>query len=155
MNTPIRTTRLAGLLLPLLLGGCAAVNDTAMRIMATPTTALAVVGERVLSGEALLYTDRSGTLDLRSSSGEPALSCVGTLRYTSTTNGVVNLRCSDGLQTQLPYTALTEASGQGRGRAGALNVSLTYGLDPEPARAWLVPPPGKQLVVSGTSLRIE
>ncbi len=136
----------------LLLGGCAAVNDVTMRALATSAPALAVVGERVLTGEIVLYTDRSGKLQLRSES-EPALSCMGTLRYTATSSGTVNLSCSDGRQAQLPFTALGETSGHGGAAGGP--ISFTYGLAPEPARAWLTPPPGKRLVVSGDTLRLE
>lgn len=136
----------------LLLGGCAAVNDATMRVLATPSPAWAVVGEQLLTGQALLYTDRSGTLELQTAT-EPALSCMGTLRYTATSSGTVNLRCTNGLQVQLPFTALGEASGYG-GTAGG-PVSFAYGLEPGPARAWLTPPAGKRLVVSDKSLRLE
>lgn len=135
-----------------LLGGCAAVNDATMRALSTTTPALAVVGERVLIGDMRLYTDRSGALQLRSE-GEPSLSCMGALRYTATSRGTVNLRCSDGMQAQLPFIALGEAAGHG-GTAGG-PISFTYGLAAEPARAWLTPPAGKRLVVSGDSLRLE
>lgn len=136
----------------LLLGGCAAVNDTTMRVLATSAPALAVVGERVLTGEMLLYTDRSARLQLQSDN-DPALSCMGTLRYTATTSGSVNLSCSDGTLAQLPFTALGETRGHGGTPGGP--ISFTYGLAPAPARAWLSPPPGKRLVVSGDSLHLE
>lgn len=154
MKTKLRTQAALLLALPLALAGCAAVNDATMRALATPVPALAVVGERVLKGEALLYTDRSGKLTLESG-GDNALSCMGALRYTSSTGGIVNLRCSDGSQAQLPFAALGEMSGHARGNSAQGAVSLTYGLDPEPARAWLTPPAGKRLVVSGSSLRLE
>lgn len=136
----------------LLLGGCAAVNDVTMRALATSVPALAVVGERVLTGEVLLYTDRSGKLQLRSEN-EPVLSCMGALRYTATSSGTVNLSCSDGRQAQLSFTALGETSGYSGTVGGP--ISFTYGLAPESARAWLTPPPGKRLVVSGDALRLE
>lgn len=151
MPKPVSYTHALLLSLPLLLGGCAALNDATLRALATSVPALAVVGDRVLSGEVLLYTDRSATLQL-SSTNEPALSCVGSMRYTSSTGGVVNLRCSDGRQTQLPYQALGETSGQGSNTQG---VSLTYGLPPETARAWLMAPAGQRLVPDGSSLRLE
>lgn len=152
MKISAHVTRYAPLALALALGGCAALNDTTMRILATPVPALAVLGERVLAGEALIYTDRSATLQLRSD-GDPALSCMGTMRYTSSTAGALKLRCSDGSETQFPYAALSETSGHGR--ADAQEVSLTYGLDAEQARAWLRPPAGKRLIVNGSSLRLE
>ena len=136
----------------LLLGGCAAINDATMRALASSASALAVIGERVLTGDMLLYTDRSGKLQLRSEV-EPALSCMGSLRYTATASGSMNLSCSDGTQARLPFTALGETSGYGGTPGGS--ISFTYGLAPEPARAWLTPPPGKRLVVSGDSLRLE
>lgn len=136
----------------LLLGGCAALNDATMRALASSASALAVIGDRVFTGEMLLYTDRSGKLQLRSEA-EPALSCMGALRYTATASGTVNLSCSNGTQARLPFTALGETSGYGGTSGGT--ISFTYGLAPEPARAWLTPPPGKRLVVSGDSLRIE
>ena len=139
---------------PLALGGCAALNEATMRALATPAPALAVVGDRVLAGEALLYTDRSATLQLGSVT-TPALSCMGAMRYTSSTGGTVQLSCSDGTQARLPFTALTETSGHGSSRAGSLSVSFTYGLEPEPARAWLIAPAGKRLSVSGSELRVD
>ncbi|MDE2616201.1 MAG: hypothetical protein KGL73_04155 [Burkholderiales bacterium] len=136
----------------LLLGGCAAVNDATMRVLATPSPAWAVVGDKLLTGQALIYTDRSGTLELQTAA-DPALSCMGTMRYTATRSGTVNLRCNNGLQAQLPFTALGEASGYGGATGGP--VSFAYGLEPGPARAWLTPPAGKRLVVSDKSLRLE
>jgi hypothetical protein len=139
---------------PLALGGCAALNEATMRALATPVPALAVVGERVLAGEVLLYTDRSATVQLGSNT-TPALSCMGAMRYTSSTGGTVQLSCSDGTQARMNFLALSETSGHGSGRAGVLSASFTYGLDPEPARAWLVAPAGKRLVVSGNGLLVE
>lgn len=154
MKTNVRTPLPLLLTVPLLLGGCAKLNDVTMRALATPAPALAVVGERVLTGQTLIYTDRSGTLELQATD-EPALSCAGTQRYTATSSGTVNLRCSNGLQTQFPFTALSEASGHGGSRTAGGTVSFTYGLEPGPARAWLTPPAGKRLVVHGDGLRLE
>ena len=138
----------------LALSGCAALHDATMRAFASPAPALAVVGERVLTGEVLLYTDRSATVQLHSE-GEPVLSCMGRMHYTSHTGGTVSLNCSDGSQARLPYLALSEVSGHGRGHTGTRSVSLTYGLEPEAARAWLIAPEGKRLVVKGSSLQLE
>jgi hypothetical protein len=54
------------LLFAVCLAGCAKINDTAMRMLASSSTALAVVNDTVLTGTAVLFTDRSGTLDLES-----------------------------------------------------------------------------------------
>lgn len=147
-------TRALLLMAALALGGCASLNEATMRSLATPVPALAVVGDRVLTGEALLYTDRRATLQL-SSGGEPALNCMGAVRYTASTGGTVQLSCSDGTQARMNFLALTETSGHGSGRTSTQSVSFTYGLDPAPARAWLTAPAGKRLVVSGSSLRVE
>lgn len=140
------------LVLPLLLGGCARGYDMTANLLASGVPVHAVVGERVLAGRALLYADRSATLTL-DTRDEPPLDCMGTMRYTATKGGVISLRCSDGVQAQFPFAALSEISGHGRTDQG--NVSLTYGLEPEPARAWLTPPTGKRLVVSGDHLQLE
>lgn len=140
--------------LPFWLGACAALHDATLRAIASPSPALAVVGERVLTGEVLIYTDRSATVQL-SGEGEPALSCMGRMHYTSSTGGTVSLQCSDGSQAQLPYLALSEVSGYGRSSTGTTSVSLTYGLQPEAARAWLIAPVGKRLIVNGSSVRLE
>ena len=140
------------LVLPLLLGGCARGYDMTANLLASDVPVHAVVGERVLAGRALLYADRSATLTL-DARGEAPLNCMGTMRYTATNGGVVSLRCSDGVQTQFPFAALSEISGHGRAAQG--NVSLAYGMEPEPARAWLTPPAGKRLMVSGDNLSLE
>lgn len=152
MNHLARTRLTLLLVLPWWLAGCARVNDMTASFLASDVPALAVVGERVLTGHALLYADRSGTLTLESREGA-ALSCMATLRYTASRGGVISLRCSDGQQAQFPFTALGETSGHGR--LANSSISLAYGLDPEPARAWLSPPPGKRLVVSGDRLKLE
>ncbi|MGJ4749020.1 hypothetical protein ACQV5M_21840, partial [Leptospira sp. SA-E8] len=82
------------------------------------------------------------TLEL-SNTDEPLLNCMGTMNYTNRTGGVLDMRCNDGSQIRLPYTALSDTKGYATGGG----VSLTYGLPPENARAWLVPPEGRRLTV--------
>lgn len=140
--------------LPLWIGGCAALHDSTMNALASPAPALAVLGERVLAGEVMIYTDRSATVQLRGT-GEPALSCMGRMHYTSSTGGLLSLSCSDGSQARLPYLALSETSGYGNSRDAASSVSFTYGLEPDAARAWLLAPAGKRLQPDGKNLRLE
>ncbi len=154
MKSPVSFRRVLLLAAALILAGCAAMHDATMRALASSAPALAVIGERVYTGEMLLYTDRSGRLELRSA-GEPTLSCMGAMRYTATTSGNVTLSCSDGTQARLPFTALGETSGYGSARTASGVASFTYGLDAEPARAWLIAPAGKRLLVTGASLRLE
>jgi hypothetical protein len=126
-----------------LLGGCAWMHNKAMRAVASSSLALAVIGDRLLTGQAVIYTDRSATIEL-SDDTEPALDCMGTMSYTNSTGGVLDLRCNDGSQIRLPYTAISEI----QGRAAGGGVSVTYGLPPENARAWLTPPPGRRVVLA-------
>jgi len=153
MKTNARTLAMS-LLLAALLPGCASMNDMTMKLLSSTAPALAVIDARVLAGEVRLYTDRTGTLNLESSA-EPALNCAGSLRYTASTSGVMNLRCSDGSEALLPFTALGETSGHASGLTARGTASLTYGLAPEQARAWLTAPPGKRLVVNGDRLDLE
>lgn len=153
----LRTVRLACLsAMALALCGCAWMADKATRITATPSTAWAVIGEELLTGRALLYTDRSATLELASPTDPnddqavPAISCLGVMRYNSTTTGLAQLHCSNGMQARMEYIAINDSKGYGRGHIadtpGAV-ASFTYGLSPEQARAWLLPPPGRQLAL--------
>lgn len=148
----VRTLAMS-LLLTALLPGCASMNDMTMNLLSSTAPALAVIDTRVFAGEVRLYTDRTGTLELVAA--EPAFSCAGSLRYTASTSGVVNLRCSDGSEALLPFTALGETSGHASGLTARGTASLTYGLAPEQARAWLTAPPGKRLVVNGDRLDLE
>ncbi len=133
---------LAAVLLATGLGGCAWMYEKTRRAVATPSLALAVIGNRLLTGKAVLYTDRSATIEL-SNKDDPPLSCLGTMNYTNSMGGVLDMRCNDGSQIRLPYTALSDT----KGRAAGGGVSLTYGLPPENARAWLTPPEGRRLTV--------
>lgn len=152
MKTNARTLAMS-LLLTALLPGCASMNDMTMSLLSSTAPALAVIDARVFAGEVRLYTDRTGTVDLLAA--EPAISCAGNLRYTASTSGVVNLRCSDGSEALLPFTALGETSGHASGPTARGTASLTYGLPPEQARAWLTAPAGKRLVVNGERLDLE
>lgn len=142
------------LLLAAALSGCAAVNDMTMRLLASSAPALAVVNDSVLSGTALLYTDRTGTLNLESPD-EPMLKCMGALRYTASRSGTVNLRCSDGSAALLPFAALSETSGHGSVATARGTASFAYGLAPQDAIAYLTAPDGKRLAADGDSLRLE
>lgn len=153
---PILTPLLrhASLALLVALAGCAKINDVTMQILSSPEPALAVVHDRVLNGKAKLFTDRTGTLDLVTSDG-PELQCMGTLRYTASGSGTVDLHCSDGSKLGLVFTALSETRGHARGPAPSGMASLTWGLEPENARAYLLAPPGKRLTPDGDTLAIE
>ena len=122
--------------LSLLLGGCAFVEDTAQRVLASRTSATAVLGDRVLEGEVAYNQPRSGAVHLHSIDGPP-MSCAGELRLTATTSGVASLTCNGGQTAGVPFQLMGALRASGRGRMGDTPVTLTYGLPPEIAAPWL------------------
>lgn len=115
---------------------CAKMNDAMMNTLSSSSPANALVNNTVLSGKFVLFPDRTGTLDLQSES-DPMLKCMGTLRYTATQSGVATLRCNDGTEMQLSFTAITETKGYGHGRGGKSTAAFTFGLETAEAAAYL------------------
>jgi hypothetical protein len=138
------------------LAGCATVNDKALRLFSSKVPAYAVVNAQVLQGDMVLLPDRTGNLALTGGQGAIS-SCSGQVRYESTTGGTVDLRCNEGTALVLRYSLLSEARGYGYGAAaGGAPASLTFGLPPAQAVAYLTVPAGKKLVVSeGGSLELQ
>ena len=126
----------------LFLAGCAKINDTAMNVMASSSPAVAVVNGTLLTGKAVLFTDRTGTLDLQSDK-EPVLKCMGRLRYTATQSGQVRLQCSDGTDASMTFTAVGESKGHGSGNTARGTAAFTYGFDMTEAAAYLRLPTDK------------
>ncbi len=136
---PPRTTGralVASLVLPVLLAGCAAVENAAQLVLASRTSATAVVGGRILEGEAAYNQARSGAVHLHNVEGAP-LSCSGELRLTATASGVASLTCSDGQTAVVPFQLMGALRAAGRGMMGDTPVALTYGLSPEIAAPYL------------------
>jgi hypothetical protein len=149
----------------LLLGGCAKIDDRAMSLVASSADAILLVNGRVLVGSLQIRIDRSGALsvmepeppasetpvDTLSSATPPAAaqvvraSCAGRLRFTSTSTGIIDLRCNDSTATQLNVAMLSETRGYGYAETLGGTASLTFGLAPPIAKAYLVVPPGKRL----------
>jgi hypothetical protein len=130
-------------LLALSLAGCAKISDLSQKVLSTTAPALAVVNETLLSGEVEFFINRTGNVTLQADSG---LKCMGGLRYTASRNGSVNLQCSDGSDVKLEFAALSETRGHASGRGAQGPATLTYGLAPSDAAAYLVLPPGRRLV---------
>jgi hypothetical protein len=128
--------------------GCATVNDKALRLFSSKVPAFAIVNAQVLSGDLVLLPDRTGNLTL--SGGQGAISnCAGLVRYESTSAGSVDLRCNEGTSIVMRYSLLSEARGYGYGSAASgAPASLTFGLPPAQAVAYLTAPAGKKLVVN-------
>ena len=127
---------LVSLALVVLLTGCAAVENAAQLVFASRTSATAVVGGRILEGEAAYNQARSGTVHLHSVEGAP-LSCSGELRLTATTSGVASLTCNDGQTAAVPFQMMGALRAAGRGTMGETPIALTYGLSPEIAAPYL------------------
>lgn len=141
------------LMLALSLAGCAKINDVGMRLISSSAPALAVVNETLLSGEVKLFTDRTGTVALNAGGG---LQCMGNMRYTASKSGAINLKCSDNTEASLSFNALSETSGFASGRGARGPASLTFGLEPAKAVAYLTLPPGKRIVTSAEGgLRLQ
>jgi hypothetical protein len=149
------TFKQAGMLcLALSLGGCAMVMDMSKRVFATPTNALAIVGEQVLIGDVVLGVDRTGSVTLNAEKGQPD-SCIGSMRYTSTMAGTIDLRCSGAVAAELQFRMLGNSRGYAYGQSDKVAVSLTFGLSNQEARAYLVVPPNKKLVENPESELLE
>lgn len=135
------------------LGGCAMVNEVSSLALSTAVPAQAVVGEQLVRGELVLSPDRTGLATLRADppssdaaakadGSAPVLtSCVGRLRYTATTAGVVDLRCNDGAMAELRVTLIGDTRGYGYGEGNTGLASMVFGMTPKEARAYLPLPP--------------
>jgi hypothetical protein len=175
-----RTLSTLAVLAPLLtlVVACADINDTGLAALATRVPAYAIVNEQLVQGEMTLYTDRTGTVALRVEVAKPVNenpfefltptkaaerpverpilnSCLGRFRYTATTYGVIDLRCNEGSTTELRMALIGETRGYGYGQTATGTASLTFGMAPTEARAYLSPPAGKQLLEADGSSGLE
>ena len=141
------TSRTLACLLMLALTGCAKINDAGMRLLSSSAPAVAVVNDTLLTGTALVFTDRTGTLKLESSL-DPKMKCLGQMRYTATQTGMVSLKCSQGTEAHLTFTATHETRGYGTGTTGKGPASFTFGMEPGDAAAYLMLPAGKRIMLT-------
>ncbi len=131
-------------LLAALLCSCAKVSDTGLRLVSTRRDAYLIVNGQLLTGAVLLVPDRTGRVSFSAEKGAIS-SCSGSMRYTATNNGEVDLRCSDGTQVALQTTLLGETRGYGYGSTSQGPSSLAFGMDEPDVRAFLTVPSGKTL----------
>ena len=123
------------------LSACADVSNLVVQLGSSrPVAILQVHGQR-LEGTVTLSPDRTGTLSAMASQGEPG-TCMGQLRFTSTTQGEVDLRCNDGTAAALQFSMLTAVKGYAYGTSNMGPVALTFGMLDEEARAYLRPATG-------------
>lgn len=142
--------------LGLAVAGCAKVNDKTLGWFSTNADSFLIVNGALLTGTATLIPDRTGRLAFTADTG-PVSGCAGTMRYTASQAGTIDLRCNDGAIALLKYTLITETRGYAYGKAADTPVSLTFGLSAADARAFLTVPEGKKLSedANGGGLKLE
>jgi hypothetical protein len=136
------------------ISGCAKINDYASWPLATSVDAFAIVNTQLLQGKVQLLTDRTGRVTLSAAKG-PVTNCVGSLRFTGTTVGAIDLRCNDGADAALQFALLSETRGYAYGHTTAGPTSLTFGLPSAQAQAYLKVPPNRKLVEVGKDKTLE
>jgi hypothetical protein len=134
--------------------GCAMVNDTGLGLVSTKRGAHLIVNGQLLTGEVRLLPDRTGRLSFSAEKGVIG-ACSGSLRYSATNSGDVDLRCSDGAQVSLQTTLLGETRGYGYGSTPQGPTSLAFGLSDQDVRAFLTVPSGMTLAPNTESGALE
>ncbi|OGB31596.1 MAG: hypothetical protein A3F78_06650 [Burkholderiales bacterium RIFCSPLOWO2_12_FULL_61_40] len=146
------------------LSGCARLSETGVLLLRTTAPALAIVNGQMLQGEVQLLPDRTGSVELRASSNAssspesaPISNCMGRLRFTGTTAGEIDLRCNDGSVAALLFSLHSDATGYAYGQTATAPVSLTFGMRPSVASAYLTVPPQKPLAerADGSSSELQ
>ncbi|NVO07664.1 MAG: hypothetical protein HXX19_17860 [Rhodoferax sp.] len=153
-DRPVRALGLGMVLAALLLGGCARVNDTSMRLVSSKVNAFLIVNGQLLGGSVLLVPDRTGRVSFEAEQG-PVRSCSGSLRYTATSGADIDVRCNDGAQVALQTTLLSETRGYGYGSTAKGPASIVFGLPMQEALAYLTVPPGMGLKIGEDSGELE
>ena len=136
------------------LSGCAKINDYASWPLTSSIDAIAIVDSQLMQGEVKLVPDRTGRVTLSAAQGA-ITSCVGSLRFTGTTAGAIDLRCNDGSVLDMQFALLSEARGYAYGQMASGPVSLTFGLSNAEARAYLKVPANRKLVEGGKDKKLE
>lgn len=105
---------------------------------------IAVMKDDLFTGKATGYPDRTGTIEMASTS-DGSVKCMGSFAYTGERSGSGTVTCNDGVVTQFQFTALSMMKGYGMGTSPRGPMSFTYGLSPEQASQYLQMPRGKTL----------
>jgi hypothetical protein len=130
---------LSASVLALTLVGCAQMDGKARGWLASKVEAYAVVDGARLEGTATLFTDRTGTLQLRATK-DPERVCVGDLRYLATAAGVLVLRCPGGPDVVLNFSLRNGTSGFGYGHTAQGLAAVAWGMEARNADAYLSMP---------------
>lgn len=126
------------------LAGCANSSGAYMTLTSAHAPVLAVLQDDLFTGEAVGYSDRTGTIDIKSVLN-PDVRCVGRFRYVGSKVGVASVKCNDGHTAELDFNALSMLSGYGFGNSTRGTASFTFGLTPEEATEYLKLPAKKRL----------
>ena len=118
------------------LASCSTMDEVTSVIVSSNARAAALLGNRVLQGQASFIQGRVGTLRLHSLDA-PGLACFGPLQMTATSSGVATLACSDGQSIAIPFQVLSPMRGVGRSHLGEAVYGFTYGLSRDLAAAHL------------------
>jgi hypothetical protein len=118
------------------LPGCANYLEKVTGWMSSDADTFAVVDGQILQGKMNFALARAGSLQMQTRA-DPALTCVGPLRYTATHVGTIEIDCNDGRNGRLSFTAFNPVSGTARGNLGSAKVLLTYGMPPDKAAGYL------------------
>jgi hypothetical protein len=152
----------AGLCVGVALAGCARLSETGMVLFATNVPAMAIVKGQMMQGEVKLVPDRTGSVVLNATQRSATLlgytaiaSCMGRLRFTSTAAGEMDLRCNEGTAVTLHFSLISDATGYAYSQSTTDPVSLTFGLRPEVAKAYLTAPAERKLVETADGAALE
>ncbi len=124
------------------LAGCAGVEHIGWALAATGKPATMVVGKQTLTGEMLLRPDRTGEVRVSSvntgTAGAAAIaSCAGSLRFSGSSQGRIDMRCSDGAMFDMPFYLINEVKGFASGVSQDVPAALVFGMDEVEAQAYL------------------
>jgi len=124
------------------LTGCAGVEHVGWVLAGTGKPATMVVANQTLVGEMLLRPDRTGEVRVTSAAmgtGAAAsiASCAGSLRFSGTAQGRIDMRCSDGSMFDMPFYLINEVKGFASGISEDKPAALVFGMDELEAQAYL------------------
>ncbi len=146
---------------------CTVSTRLGMRVASAPV--FLVLDGVLFTGEAKGFADRTalitaesvesaGTGGAAGAAGSAAavpLQCAGDLRMASDITGSVDLRCNNGKDTRLSFKLLAPAQGFGYNLPERTSASITFGMVPERAVAYLLAPEGRRIVNGDEGLRLE
>jgi hypothetical protein len=139
------------------MAGCAGVEHVGWVLAGTGKPATMVVANQTLVGEMLLRPDRTGEVRVTGAlpgavtgagmvTGAPGASaaaasaiasCAGSLRFSGTAQGRIDMRCSDGSMFDMAFYLINEVKGFASGTSQDKPAALVFGMDEVEAQAYL------------------